>query len=252
VYKRWVAFGLLSSHSRLHGSDSYRVPWLFGEEAVDVLRFFTKLKCSLMPYLYSKAVEATVKGTPMMRAMVLEFNDDPTCDHLDRQYMLGDSLLVAPIFNEQGEAQYYVPEGRWTDYLSGATVQGGRWIRQEYDYFSLPLLVRPNSIIAVGNEDTKPDYDFAEGVNLHVFELEEGAVAEAKVFNMNGELELQVRAERTNGSIRVITKGQGKPWSITLRGMSTVMSAEGADVAIEALGVKVTPAQGVSTLNIQL
>jgi alpha-D-xyloside xylohydrolase len=252
VYKRWLAFGLLSSHSRLHGSSSYRVPWLFGEEAVDVLRFFTKLKCSLMPYLFSKAVEATVKGTPMMRAMVLEFNNDPTCDHLDRQYMLGDSLLVAPIFNEQGEVQYYVPEGRWTDYLSGETVQGGRWIRQEYDFFSLPLLVRPNSIIAVGNEDTKPDYDFAEGVNLHVFELEEGVEAEAKVFNMNGELELQVNAERTNGKIRVVTKGQGKPWSITLRGMSNIVSAEGADVAIDALGVKVTPAQGVSTLNIQL
>jgi alpha-D-xyloside xylohydrolase len=252
VYKRWVAFGLLSSHSRLHGNESYRVPWLFGEEAVDVLRFFTKLKCSLMPYLFSKAVEATVKGTPMMRAMVLEFNNDPTCDHLDRQYMLGDSLLVAPIFNEQGEARYYVPEGRWTDYLSGETVEGGRWIRQEYDFFSLPLLVRPNSIIAVGNENTRPDYDFAESVNLQLFELQEGAVAEAEVFNMNGELELQVRAERTNGTIRIVTEGSGKPWSLTLRGLSDIASVEGATMEKDAQGVILTPEQGVSVLNIRL
>ncbi|MCX7711437.1 MAG: alpha-xylosidase, partial [Clostridia bacterium] len=89
IYKRWVAFGLLSSHSRLHGNESYRVPWLFDEEAVDVLRFFTKLKCRLMPYLFGAAVEASQKGVPMMRAMVLEFPEDPTCGFLDRQYMLG-------------------------------------------------------------------------------------------------------------------------------------------------------------------
>src|SRR5690606_34478666 len=64
LYKRWVAFGLLSSHSRLHGSKSYRVPWLFDEEAVDVLRYFTKLKCRLMPYIYKAACEAAERGIP--------------------------------------------------------------------------------------------------------------------------------------------------------------------------------------------
>lgn len=99
LYKRWVAFGLLSSHSRLHGSKSYRVPWLFDEESVDVLRFFTKLKCRLMPYVFAAACEASHRGIPVMRAMILEFPDDPGCDHLDRQYMLGESLLVAPVFH---------------------------------------------------------------------------------------------------------------------------------------------------------
>src|SRR5947209_6458140 len=86
VYKRWIAFGLLSSHSRLHGSSSYRVPWQFDEEAVDVLRFFTKLKCRLMPYLYAQAIATHRTGVPIMRAMILEFPDDPACDTLDRQY----------------------------------------------------------------------------------------------------------------------------------------------------------------------
>ncbi len=85
-------FGLLSTHSRLHGSNSYRVPWLFGEEAVDVLRRFTNLKCTLMPYLFSNAVYTHKTGVPTMRAMVLEFPQDIPCADLDRQYMLGESL----------------------------------------------------------------------------------------------------------------------------------------------------------------
>ena len=125
LFKRWSAFGLLSSHSRLHGSNSYRVPWLFDEEAVDVLRFFTRLKCRLMPYLFGAASQAHDSGVPMMRAMVLEFPDDPACDYLDRQYMLGDSLLVAPVFSPDGGVDYYVPDGRWTNFLTGEVVEGG-------------------------------------------------------------------------------------------------------------------------------
>lgn len=94
VYKRWVAFGLLSSHSRLHGADTYRVPWLYDEEAVDVLRFFTELKLKLMPYILKTAGEAACSGIPVMRAMFLEFPADPSCAYLDRQYMLGHSLLA--------------------------------------------------------------------------------------------------------------------------------------------------------------
>jgi alpha-D-xyloside xylohydrolase len=97
LFKRWIACGLLSSHSRLHGSSSYRVPWLLDEEAVDVLRMFTKLKARLMPYLYHAALQAHCDGTPMMRAMVVEFPGDPACTHLERQYMLGDNLLVDPL-----------------------------------------------------------------------------------------------------------------------------------------------------------
>ena len=86
VYKRWLQFGLLSTHSRLHGSKSYRVPWLFDEEAVDVCRKFTKLKLRLLPYLYSMAVKSHKTGIPSMRAMIMEFNDDPATKYLRRQY----------------------------------------------------------------------------------------------------------------------------------------------------------------------
>src|SRR5919112_1014238 len=99
VFKRWVAFGLLSSHSRLHGSTSYRVPWLVDDESVDVVRRFARLKNGLMPYLYRAAVTAHETGIPVLRAMMLEFPDDPACAYLDRQYLFGPDLLVAPVMS---------------------------------------------------------------------------------------------------------------------------------------------------------
>ncbi|MEV7324495.1 alpha-xylosidase [Streptomyces sp. NPDC093970] len=175
LFKRWLAFGLLSSHSRLHGSSSYRVPWLFDEESVDVLRHFTRLKLSLMPYLYGVARTAAAEGVPMMRAMVLEFPDDPGCAHLERQYMLGPDLLVAPVFSDEGEVSYYVPEGDWTCFPTGATVTGPRWVRERHGFLSVPLLVRPGAVVPVGAVTDRPDYDHADGVTLRAYGLKHGA-----------------------------------------------------------------------------
>ena len=86
------------------------MPWLYGDEAVDVAREFTELKLQLKPYLLKMAQETHETGVPMMRAMVLEFPDDPTCEDIDTQYMLGDDLLVAPVFREDGVARFYVPD----------------------------------------------------------------------------------------------------------------------------------------------
>jgi len=141
LYKRWVAFGLLSSHSRLHGNDSPRVPWNFDDEAVAVLRHFVALKKRLMPYLMDVAKEAQEHGWPMMRAMLLEFPEDPACRSLDMQYMLGSALLVAPVFTETGEVDYYLPAGTWNHMLTGEQATGPGWRREKYDYFSLPLWV---------------------------------------------------------------------------------------------------------------
>ena len=201
IYKRWCQFGLLSSHSRLHGSSSYRVPWLFDDEACDVLRKFVKLKCALMPYLYRQAVKAHEEGIPMMRPMYVEFPEDRACEPLDKQYMLGDSLLVAPVFKESGEVEYYLPEGVWVNLLTGTTVKGGRWQKETHDYFSLPLMVRPGSIVAVGQESSRPDYDFADGVRFLLWLPEDGMTAETGVTDLNGNVVMTVSAGRTDGKI---------------------------------------------------
>lgn len=149
LYKRWTQFGLLSSHSRYHGSTAYKVPWLYGDEAVDVAREFTELKLRLKPYLKKMAVETHETGVPMMRAMVLEFPDDPTCEDIDTQYMLGDDLLVAPVFREDGVARFYVPDDgtgqAWTNIITGTAYEPGKWYTERYDYHTLPVLARPGT-----------------------------------------------------------------------------------------------------------
>lgn len=180
LYKRWVQFGLLSSHSRLHGSSSYRVPWLYDDEAVDVLREFSLLKRRLMPYLYACAVEAHEEGVPMMRPTMFEFPDDPACHTLDRQYMLGPSLLVAPVFHES-EVEYYVPEGTWTNLLTGGTVTGPGWRRETHGFHTLPLLAKEGAIIPMSESER-----FWEDVEFHVFG--EPAPGTTPVFNADGAL----------------------------------------------------------------
>ncbi len=154
VFKRWVAFGLLSSHSRLHGNESVRVPWAFDDEAVAVTRKFTKLKASLMPYLYEVAKEVAETGVPMMRPMLLEFPEDRTCHNLDQQYMLGPSLLVAPVFNAEGHVQFYLPAGKWTNFFTQQVVEGERWVTEQHGFDSLPLYVREGAEIKTGRDDT--------------------------------------------------------------------------------------------------
>tara|TARA_B100000408_G_scaffold29239_1_gene21467 strand:- start:1864 stop:2895 length:1032 start_codon:yes stop_codon:yes gene_type:complete len=174
VFKRWTAFGLLGSHSRFHGSQSYRVPWQFDEEAVDVTRIFTKLKMRLMPYLFQQGVDAAATGVPVMRPMMMEFPDDPAVAYLDRQYMLGSELLVAPVFSAEGEVEFYLPAGTWTNLLTGEEVEGARWRRETHGFDSLPLYARPGAVIPWGARDDRPDYDYREGLRLRVFPGGEG------------------------------------------------------------------------------
>ncbi len=215
VYKRWVAFGLLSSHSRLHGSSSYRVPWLFDDEACDVVRQFTKLKCRLMPYLYGAAVEAHEHGTPVLRPMMLEFPEDPACDTLDRQYMLGDKLLVAPVFTKAGDVQYYLPTGTWENLLTGDTAKGNCWQKEKHGFMTLPLMVRPGTVLPLGKCDTRPDYDYADGVELHVYHLTEGATAVCRIPALDGSIAATYTVSMVNGKPRVETDAT-KPYTVVV------------------------------------
>ena len=223
IYKRWCQFGLLSSHSRLRGSSSYRVPWLFDEEACVILKEFVNLKCRLMPYLYGQAVKAHVKGTPMLRPMFLDFPQDKACDTLDRQYMFGDSLLVAPVFKENGEVQYYLPEGTWYNLITGSKAEGGKWQKETHDYHSLPLMVRPNTILPMGNNEVDAAYDFADGVTLVLSEFSEGAKAEAEIPDLQGNIVMKACAQRHGEEIFVSVEGGNGNFSVKNMGSGTVV-----------------------------
>ncbi|MET8545342.1 alpha-xylosidase [Kitasatospora sp. NPDC004799] len=218
VFKRWAQFGLLSSHSRLHGSKSYRVPWDFGEEAVEVTREFTLLKHRLAPYLQRAAQQAHATGVPVMRAMVLEFPDDPAAAALDRQYLLGDDLLVAPVFTEDGTVEYYVPEGTWTNLLTGDQVTGPRWVRERHGFHTLPLLVRPDAVIPLGADDQRPVSAWAEGVELRVHAFADGAERTVVIPRADGPGEsARFQLRRTGDRLRVTTDSP-HPWQLRIGG----------------------------------
>ncbi len=242
VYKRWLQFGLLSTHSRLHGSQSYRVPWLFDEEAVDVCRKFTKLKLRLMPYLYQIAVRSHRTGIPSMRSMIMEFEDDPAVKYLDMQYMLGDSILVAPVFSADGEVEYYLPHGTWTHLLSGEVKQGGSWYRETYDFMSLPVFVRENTLLAMGSNEETADYDFADGVQIQVYELKEGVDVTCQVPDRAGNEVLAVTASRKGNQLTFRSQDANGNMSYLLRNVLHVDAVTGAKSVEEtADGVVIVP-----------
>lgn len=229
LFKRWIAFGLLSSHSRLHGSSSYRVPWLFDEEAVEVLRVFAKLKARLMPYLNHAALQASTEGIPIMRAMALEFPDDPACTHLERQYMLGDSLLVAPVFSDDGDVSYYVPEGVWTDYFTGEEITGPRWATANCGFLSVPLLVRPMTVLPLGAVDSRPDYDYADGVTLQIYQLPDGARVTTTVGGST------FHTHRHGNSIHVDAESAPPVWQVAFPDGEEPIQATGSALSIEGI-----------------
>lgn len=191
LYKRWVASGLLCSHSRLHGSGSYRVPWVIDDDdesdegASRTLAKWTALKTRLMPYLYAQSIKSVRQGLPLsLRAMCIEFPGDPTAWYLDRQFMFGESLLVAPVFEESGEVEFYLPHGKWTAFFPDAQGNelvrtGPGWFKEKHGFGTLPLYVRENTILVLGSSKAVgAEYDYAAGVEVRLYQVTEGASAE--------------------------------------------------------------------------
>jgi alpha-D-xyloside xylohydrolase len=181
-----------------------------------------------MPYLNAAAAQVTSDGTPMMRAMALEFPADPACTYLDRQYMLGDDLLVAPVLSETGTVTFYVPDGVWTDVLSGEKIEGPRWVTQTHGYLTVPLLVRPGAVVGMGNVAHRPDYPYADGVTLRLYEIPDGArittVVADEVFT----------TARTGDTIRVTSDFAGE-WHIWHDGRTVSAAMGEASVAVWAI-----------------
>ena len=241
VYKRWCAFGLLSTHSRLHGSTSYRVPWVYDEdgdtEACDVLRHYTVLKGRLMPYLWAQANKTHNVGVPMMRSMIVAFSDDTACKYLDQQYMLGDNLCIVPVMNEEGIAEFYVPDcGTWTDIQSGETYEGGKYYKRQCDYFQTPILARPNSIVTYGNFDAEDKmtvvYDYLEKADAVIYGLEDGKSATATIYDSESNKLTDIKAERNANVITVSYNSTDKNFTVTAEGKTVEAKAGTTSVEI--------------------
>jgi alpha-D-xyloside xylohydrolase len=163
-----------------------------------------------MPYLYRMAVIAHEKGTPVMRPMFFQFPNDLGCKNLDLQYMLGDSLLVAPIFNSEGIGEFYLPEGKWMNLLDNEILDGGRFYSRKYDYLHLPLFVRENTLLPVGACETSPEYDYSKDLTLRYFLPADQQEATAKVPDLSGQTVLTCTALRNGNTITInLSKFEG-------------------------------------------
>lgn len=235
VYKRWCAFGLMSTHSRLHGSTSYRVPWNFDEESCDVLRFYTKLKGKMMPYLWAQAIKTHEVGVPMMRSMVIAFSKDPACKYLDQQYMLGDNLCIVPVMNEEGIAEFYVPEGTWYDINTKETYEGGKYHTRKCDYFQMPILARPNSIVTYGEfAANNVVYDYLNNAEVVIYNLEDGRTATASIYDSEANKLTDITATRKGNVIEVAYGATDKNFKVTVAGTD-----KSADAAAGSTGVSI-------------
>jgi alpha-D-xyloside xylohydrolase len=193
-----------------------RVPWAFDEEAVEVTRLFTRLKLSLMPYLFAAGAEAARTGVPIMRPMALEFEDDRSAAHLDTQYLLGHDLLVAPVFTEDGTVEFYLPRGTWTSWWTDERIDStGEWRREVHGFDSLPLYVREGAVIPVGARQDSAEYDYLDGLELRVFPGPDGATPVRVVAHDTGE-ETVFTVTRSGGDVAV--DGPAGTWTWTRAG----------------------------------
>ena len=210
LYKRWTQFGLLSSHSRYHGSDVYRVPWNFDDEAVTNTRKYVDLKLSLMPYLYTQAAHSAAYGNPLMRPMWFEFGADYNTHTIANQYMFGSQILVAPVFNSEGNVHFYLPAGKWTSIVQDGEsydiAEGGKWLTKHYDELHLPVLVRDNTILVRRDQPAHADYDYTKDVEIHLYDMHAGTTTISIVDN-HGQDAGTVSVNRQDNSLTIKVTG---------------------------------------------
>jgi alpha-D-xyloside xylohydrolase len=176
----------------------------------------------------------------------LEFPDDPACHQLDRQYMLGDDLLVAPVFSEDGTVDYYVPEGTWTHLLTGERVAGPGWRRETHGFDTLPLLARPGSVVPFGAVDEGPEYNWVDGVTLRVHAPADGGETVTAVPAPDGGIAALFRTSRT-GDVVTVEAENATSWRVLLVGADVVDGVEGAAAERTPLGVLIEAGSSVVT-----
>lgn len=146
LFLRWAFFGLLSSHSRVHGLPP-REPWEFGPSFLQAFRNLVELRYKLMPYIYSQAALSSKEGLPLLRALLIGYPEDPATWTIEDEYLLGNDMLVAPLMENTKERMVYLPAGKWINYFTLAVYEGGKWTAIGSGDIPGILLVRHDSII---------------------------------------------------------------------------------------------------------
>jgi alpha-D-xyloside xylohydrolase len=145
IYRRWTPFGMLSSHTRSHGTPPTE-PWEYGQDFMNAFRLADEMRYKLMPYIYAQAKDCTERGLPMLRALFIEYPDDPGSWLIDNEYLFGSDMLVAPLLENASSRDVYLPPEKWIDYQTGKVYTGG-WHRIVAGKIPIVVLVREGAVI---------------------------------------------------------------------------------------------------------
>ena len=204
LYIRWAQAGLFVSHPRAHGPIA-REPWAFGETALAIFRQYAKLRYRLLPYLWTTAHHCVETSAPVMRPLVLDWQDDPTTASIDDQFLFGEWLLIAPIIDATDRRMVYLPRGRWHDYWTGATHEGPRWIDVIAPLDRLPIYVRSGAIIPMAPDMPHSGDKPWDPVTLDVYPSDESAFE-----LIDGERRIRLACRRSEHRV-VLELGAGSP-----------------------------------------
>jgi alpha-D-xyloside xylohydrolase len=169
LYRRWMPFGMLTSHSRCHGAPP-KEPWAFSDSFVEAFRESVELKYRLMPYVYAQAAASSEQGFPMLRTLFFEYPDDPTSWLIEDEYLFGTDILVAPLFEEATDRRkVYLPPGTWIDYQKGDVYSGGQWHTIAAGPIPIIMLVREGAVIPQAGIAQSTDRIDWSNIELKVF-----------------------------------------------------------------------------------
>jgi len=169
LYTRWFEFGAFCPIFRAHGtrSTNQNEIWSYGPEVQKILTRYDRLRYRLMPYIYSVAWKTTSEGYTPMRALVMDFRDDPRTWNIGDQFLFGPSLLVSPVSEPGATTRHlFLPPGRWYNFWTGESVEGARFIDTPAPLSEMPLFVRAGSIVPMG-----PNLEYAEQPSTGPIEL---------------------------------------------------------------------------------
>ena len=219
LFDRWVGFAAFAPHARFTGS----LKFLEDAQMLDSIKAFSAIRTGLAPYIYSSLCENVNYGTPVIRAMALEFAGDPVASSFDAEYMFGASLLAAPVTTSNDSIRIYIPAGIWTDFMTHEKVQGPRYITRKVTPNAVPVYVRPNSIIPTRTPDTNSGIGSLDNLTFTCFGLANGATAACEVFADGGQGSGIFTAEVAGNKITVRTKNLGGTKHLVLSGIFNVV-----------------------------
>ncbi|NDJ62381.1 MAG: alpha-xylosidase [Chloroflexi bacterium] len=239
LYTRWAQAGLFVSHPRAHGPIA-REPWAFGARALDIFRKYAGLRYRLIPYLWSTANHCIKTSLPVLRPLLLDWQDDPTTATIDDQWLFGEWIMIAPILDESDHRQVYLPAGRWFDIWTGQALDGPRWLDVTAPLEVLPMYIRGGAILPMA-----PDMDYIgqrawDPLTLDIYPDAESAFVlcdgdERILFMCRSNHETTIRIGEGVRAYEVLVHGLSRPESVTLDETVLVETDEAALVA-QALG----------------